>query len=96
MNTQDSSDKEFSIDSAETERLAQDARREKNWKRWGPYLSERQWGTVREDYSAAWRSPLSGRFSSSTNIIFGCQESASFRGMWMYAAIIIRSPVPAK
>jgi hypothetical protein len=36
---------------AETERLAEDARREKNWKRWGPYLSERQWGTVREDYS---------------------------------------------
>ncbi len=26
-------------------------RREKNWKRWGPYLAERQWGTVREDYS---------------------------------------------
>ena len=24
----------------------------KNWKRWGPYLSERQWATVREDYSA--------------------------------------------
>ena len=23
-----------------------------NWKRWGPYLAERQWGTVREDYSA--------------------------------------------
>ena len=22
------------------------------WKKWGPYLSERQWGTVREDYSA--------------------------------------------
>jgi hypothetical protein len=36
---------------AETRRLAEDARREKNWKRWGPYLSERQWGTVREDYS---------------------------------------------
>src|SRR5262245_25357921 len=36
---------------AETLRLSQDARREKNWKRWGPYLSERQWGTVREDYS---------------------------------------------
>ena len=33
-------------------RLGEDARREKNWKRWGPYLSERQWGTVREDYSA--------------------------------------------
>jgi hypothetical protein len=36
---------------AEAARLAEDARREKNWKRWGPYLSERQWGTVREDYS---------------------------------------------
>jgi hypothetical protein len=35
----------------ETERLHQDQRREKNWKRWGPYLSERQWATVREDYS---------------------------------------------
>jgi hypothetical protein len=37
---------------AERVRLAEDARRERNWKRWGPYLSERQWGTVREDYSA--------------------------------------------
>jgi mannosylglycerate hydrolase MGH1-like protein len=36
---------------AEARRLAQDARRERNWKRWGPYLAERQWGTVREDYS---------------------------------------------
>jgi len=36
---------------AERERLEQDARREANWKRWGPYLAERQWGTVREDYS---------------------------------------------
>jgi hypothetical protein len=36
---------------AERRRLEEDARREKNWKRWGPYLSERQWGTVREDYS---------------------------------------------
>jgi hypothetical protein len=33
---------------AETERLINDGR---NWKRWGPYLSERAWGTVREDYS---------------------------------------------
>ncbi len=37
---------------AETGRLHEDRRRDKNWKRWGPYLSERQWGTVREDYSA--------------------------------------------
>jgi hypothetical protein len=37
---------------AEGQRLQADARREQNWKRWGPYLAERQWGTVREDYSA--------------------------------------------
>ena len=36
---------------AESKRLAEAARRERNWKRWGPYLAERQWGTVREDYS---------------------------------------------
>ena len=36
----------------EHQRLAQDKARTHNWKRWGPYLSERQWGTVREDYSA--------------------------------------------
>jgi hypothetical protein len=35
----------------ESRRLAEDAKRHKNWKRWGPYLAERQWGTVREDYS---------------------------------------------
>jgi hypothetical protein len=35
----------------EQTRLAEDASRAKNWKRWGPYLSERQWATVREDYS---------------------------------------------
>ena len=29
----------------------EDRQRKANWKRWGPYLSERQWGTVREDYS---------------------------------------------
>ncbi len=39
-------------DCPESQRLIEDGRREKNWKRWGPYLSERQWGTVREDYSA--------------------------------------------
>jgi hypothetical protein len=36
---------------AEHERLKADKTRTANWKRWGPYLSERQWGTVREDYS---------------------------------------------
>ena len=36
---------------AEMRRLEEDTRREANWKRWGPYLAERQWATVREDYS---------------------------------------------
>ena len=36
----------------ERKRLELDADRSANWKRFGPYLSERQWGTVREDYSA--------------------------------------------
>ncbi|HWL50819.1 MAG TPA: hypothetical protein VNQ90_00185 [Chthoniobacteraceae bacterium] len=43
----------------EQQRLFREVRREENWKRWGTYLSERQWGTVREDYSDngdAWRS----------------------------------------
>jgi len=37
---------------AREERRLEEARERKiHWKRWGPYLSERQWGTVREDYS---------------------------------------------
>jgi len=35
----------------EEERLAEARERKAHWKRWGPYLSERAWGTVREDYS---------------------------------------------
>jgi hypothetical protein len=36
----------------EEKRLKQDRLREKYWKKWGPYVAERQWATVREDYSA--------------------------------------------
>ena len=36
---------------AEEQRLQETRSRRVNWKRWGPYLSERAWGTVREDYS---------------------------------------------
>jgi hypothetical protein len=42
---------------AEKKRLLETKTREKNWKRWGCYVSERAWGTVREDYSphgSAW------------------------------------------
>src|SRR5574339_167411 len=41
----------------EQQRLEEDRNRQAHWRRWGPYLSDRQWGTVREDYSehgAAW------------------------------------------
>ncbi|MDX2034954.1 MAG: glucosidase [Blastocatellia bacterium] len=37
---------------AEERRLQESTARTAHWKRWGPYLSERAWGTVREDYSA--------------------------------------------
>src|SRR5271170_5360750 len=37
--------------SAEKQRMADNKAGKENWRRWGPYLSERQWVTVREDYS---------------------------------------------
>ena len=36
----------------EERRLEESRLGQRDWKRWGPYLSERAWGTVREDYSA--------------------------------------------
>ena len=36
----------------EERRLEESRTGRRDWKRWGPYLSERAWGTVREDYSA--------------------------------------------
>ncbi|MCA1794737.1 MAG: hypothetical protein LC660_12890, partial [Desulfobacteraceae bacterium] len=42
---------------AEHQRLQDHLDRKANWKKWGPYVSERSWGTVREDYSpygSAW------------------------------------------
>jgi hypothetical protein len=45
------------IDTAEGRRLLENRGRPLHWRRWGPYVSERSWGTVREDYSpngAAW------------------------------------------
>jgi hypothetical protein len=37
---------------AEQRRLAENASGTANWQRWGTYVSDRAWGTVREDYSA--------------------------------------------
>ena len=39
------------LQTTEDVRLEDNRTRKEYWKRWGPYLSERQWGTVREDYS---------------------------------------------
>ena len=40
-----------SSDNPEASRLVEADSGRRTWRRWGPYLSERQWGTVREDYS---------------------------------------------
>ena len=40
------------MSNAEQERLAEVRAGISDWRRWGTYLSERAWGTVREDYSA--------------------------------------------
>jgi hypothetical protein len=47
-----STKKERGTMATEEQRLEESGRRQVHWKRWGPYLSERQWGTVREDYSS--------------------------------------------
>ena len=39
------------VNDAEKRRIEESRTGAKDWRRWGPYLSERQWGTVREDYS---------------------------------------------
>src|SRR5438046_10645520 len=39
------------IPNAEQQRLAAQCERRESWRLWGPYLAERAWGTVREDYS---------------------------------------------
>src|SRR5438105_13874645 len=39
-------------ETSEHQRMREDRERIVRWRSWGPYLSERAWGTVREDYSA--------------------------------------------
>ena len=40
------------IETPESQRLNEDRLGTKKWRHWGPYVCERSWGTVREDYSA--------------------------------------------
>jgi len=49
---QDAADRVWSRLNAEHHRLAEQSKRLQPWRMWGPYVSERQWGTVREDYSS--------------------------------------------
>ncbi len=42
----------MTLENEEVKRLQEQDTDKKDWLKWGPYLSERQWGTVREDYSA--------------------------------------------
>src|SRR6202167_1139619 len=44
--------KVIAVTGAEMNRLEENRSRAVPWHRWGPYLAEREWGTVREDYSA--------------------------------------------
>ena len=55
--TSPSSKKAYTMNPAEHKRLHNNKLNKEDWYAWGPYLSERQWGTVREDYSpdgSAW------------------------------------------
>jgi hypothetical protein len=51
MKKPNSEKKSSTIKTVEQVRLKEALERKVPWKKWGPYLSERQWGTVREDYS---------------------------------------------
>src|SRR6266446_3519285 len=76
------------IQTTEDRRLEEARIRKKHWKRWGPYLSERQWGTVREDYSpggTAWeffrtitlaRAPIAGGRTESEGSATGTRSCA--------------------
>lgn len=57
-------------DTAEGKRLAQDTKRDKNWKRWGTYLPARQWATVREDYSRGGHSWSSFDYETSRSRVY--------------------------
>ena len=76
----------------EDDRLAETKNRTKNWRRWGPYLTERQWGTVREDYSSdgeAWNhSPLDHAPYRPYRLAVG-------RILWLYRIPILLRPRPS-
>ena len=87
--------------SAEKKRmLAQDSG-EAAWQLWGPYLSERQWGTVREDYSengGAWdyfshdqARSRAYRWGERTALPASVMKSSDYVWVWVYGMNMIRS-----
>src|SRR5450756_1316798 len=75
--------------SAEKQRLTEDQAGRQNWRRWGPYLSERQWGTVREDYSPggnAWEY-LPHDHARSRAYRWGEDGIAGFSDDWQYLCL---------
>ena len=79
---------------AERQRLEEADARRQPWRKWGPYVSERQWGTVREDYSAdgdAWNysrttrraaAPIAGARTASPGSAMRASTSASTLALW--------------
>ncbi len=65
-------------DTAEGRRLTEAREGTAAWRRWGPYLSERQWGTVREDYSEGGTARLidAGRLRIPLHETFAFEEAA--------------------
>jgi len=69
------------------------------WKKWGPYLSERQWGTVREDYSEngdAWNffthdHARSRAYRWGEDGIAGISDDEQASGVWRLGEAPIRS-----
>ena len=66
---------------AEAKRLLEDARHQKSWKRLGPCLSERQWGTVRGDRGETGRGPGAGHQTGWTaRVLRWLEDPARERG----------------
>jgi hypothetical protein len=70
---------------AEERRLEESRDRKAHWKRWGPYVSERAWGTVREDYSAAAPPGITFHMITRGRVPFAGTKTA-----WPEFAIVIR------
>src|SRR5688500_13917364 len=76
---------------AEEKRLEESRQRTKHWKRWGAYLSERQWGTVREDYSphgTAWDS-FPHDHARSRAYRWGEDGIGGFSDKWQYLCLSV-------